>query len=154
MPRHRKSHRRNKRGGSLLPLMPASISFAPPAPVPVAPAPQGGGGSYVESVVGDMQQQYGNTFNQGGPYGSVQGNALIGQQGQGIPHASIMPTAQQLAMAQNGGKKRHGGFLGPMLNQAAAPLAMLAMQQTFRRKRHGSASRLSRKSRRSRKYRR
>ena len=162
----------------MFPLRPANFSLAPeptagqvaaaaqPAPAPVqaqapeqAPvqAPQKGGygsaATYVESVAGGLNTQYGNTFNQAGAYGKFEGNLLPVDGGKNLMNMSGVPTPQQLAMAQSGGRRRKGGFLGPVLNQAAVPLALLAMQQTYRRKsRRGS--RRSRTARRSRKSRR
>lgn len=40
---------------------------------------------------------------------------------------------------------RKGGFLGPVINQAAVPGALLAMQQTYRRKRTGGRTRKHRR---------
>ena len=34
-------------------------------------------------------------------------------------------------------KTRRGGFLGSLINQAIVPFAILGMQQSYRRKRHG-----------------
>ena len=156
----------------MFPLSPANFSLAPeptagqvaaaaqPAPVQAQgpdQAPQKGGygsaATYVESVAGNLNTQYANTFNQAGAYGKFEGNLLPVDGGKNLMNMSGVPTPQQLAMAQSGGRRRKGGFLGPALNQAAVPLALLAMQQTYRRKsRRGS--RRSRAARRSRKSRR
>lgn len=163
--RHRKKSRK-LRGGSLFPLRPANFvlggqqALEPPVALkesgqsgqPMQPRQSGGGSaaSYVEHVAGTSQQQYNNVFSQGGPYGNVPGNTLIGQQGQGVPSGSGYPTPPQLAMAQSGGGRKRGGFLGPIVNQAAAPLALLAMQQSYRRKHRNRTSRRSRRYRKSR----
>jgi hypothetical protein len=149
---HRKSRSRKSRGGALAPLMPANFSLGHG----VAPQPirQDGGSasSYVTSVVGDTNAQYNRVFNQGGEFGGVNGNTIIGTQGQGVLNQGSLPSSQQLAMAQSaGGRRKRGGFLGPALNQAAAPLALLALQQTYRKRRsHKSSRRSRRRSRRSR----
>ena len=92
--------------------------------------------SYGTYVNGPMDAQYNRVF--GPQYAGVQGNVIIGAQGQNITPASQMPTAANLALAQSAGKRRRrGGFLGEVVNQAVVPMAILGMQQTYRRKRGG-----------------
>jgi hypothetical protein len=92
--------------------------------------------SYGTHVAGSVDAQYNRVF--GPQYAGVQGNVIIGAQGQNITPASQMPTAANLALAQSAGKRRRrGGFLGEVVNQAVVPLAILGMQQTYRRKRGG-----------------
>jgi len=48
--------------------------------------------------------------------------------------------------------KKHGGFLGQIINQAIVPFGLLGAQQTYRRKRSGGKTRKHRGGRRSRKH--
>lgn len=96
----------------------------------------GSAASYGTYVNGGADAQYNRVF--GPQYANVPGNVIIGAQGQNITPASQMPTAANLAAAQSAGKRRRrGGFLGEVVNQAVVPLAVLGMQQTYRRKRGG-----------------
>ena len=101
--------------------------------------------TYGEYVNGSPSAQYNRTFDQGGPYGQIQGNHIIGAQGQNVPPASQMPNSQQLNLVQSAGRRRHsrsrrhrrGGFLGHVVNQAVVPFALLGMQQTYRKRKGG-----------------
>jgi hypothetical protein len=103
------------------------------------------GGSYTSAssygmyVNGTGGSQWARTMDQSGPYGQVQGNVIVGAQGQNVQPSSMMPNQSQLNLAQSGGRRRRrrGGFLGEVVNQAVVPLALLGMQQTYRRKRGG-----------------
>jgi hypothetical protein len=149
MARHSRKHKSRRVRGGAYPLNPATYIDGPAQMPSVGPKPQLGGNSYVQNVVGDMDAQYARVFSQGGQFGNVPGNLIIGTSGQGVAAQNVMPTSQQLAMAQNGGRRgRRGGFLGPMLNQAATPLALLAMQQRYGSRKRKSSSRNRRYSRR------
>lgn len=120
MPRKSRASRRNKRGGSY-----SSAS------------------SYGVYVNGGQNAQYDRTLGTSGPYSNVQGNVIIGAQGQNIQSQAI-PTSENLSLIQSAGKRRcnskrsrRGGFLGSIINQAIVPFSILGMQQTYRRKRHG-----------------
>jgi hypothetical protein len=94
--------------------------------------------SYGEYVNGSGGSQWTRTMDQSGPYGQIQGNVIIGAQGQNVASASQIPNAGQLALVQKAGRRRRrGGFLGEVVNQAIVPLSILGMQQTYRRKRGG-----------------
>jgi hypothetical protein len=113
----------------------------------------GGGGEYVLGVVGTADQQFNRTFDTHGPFGHVQGNVIIGEQGQNVQPATMMPTSAQLNLAsggQGGGRRRRrrGGFLGEVVNQAIVPFALVGMQNTYRRKRGGRSRRTRRHRRR------
>jgi hypothetical protein len=112
----------------------------------------GGGGAtgYVYSVAGSGDSQFSRTLDQSGPYGQIPGNVIIGAQGQNVTPVSIMPTATELSAVQSGGRRRRkrGGFLGPIVNQAIVPLTLLGLQNTYRRKRGGGRSRRTRRQRR------
>jgi hypothetical protein len=38
-------------------------------------------------------------------------------------------------------KSRRGGFLGSLINQAIVPFSILALQQTYKKKKHGGGKR-------------
>ena len=120
MPRKSRASRRNKRGGSY-----------------------SSGASYGVYVNGSENAQYDRTLGVSGPYSNVQGNVIIGAQGQNIQTQAV-PSSQNLSLIQSAGKRRRrssrgkrGGFLGSVINQAVVPFSILGMQQTFRRKKHG-----------------
>lgn len=121
------------------------------------PSQFGGSGSYTDGasygmyVNGTGGSQWTRTMDQAGPYGGVPGNTIIGAQGQNIQPTSQMPTQSNLALIQKaGGKRRKGGFLGEVINQAIVPLSILGMQQTYRRKKGGKRG--TRKNRKHRKH--
>jgi hypothetical protein len=94
--------------------------------------------SYGEYVNGSGSAQWARTMDQSGPYGQIPGNVIIGAQGQNVASPSQIPNAGQLALVQKAGRRRRrGGFLGEVVNQAIVPLTILGMQQTYRRKRGG-----------------
>jgi hypothetical protein len=94
--------------------------------------------TYGEFVNGSVNSQWDRTLGQSGVYGQIPGNVLIGAQGQNAPSPSQMPSSQNLALIQSAGRRRRrGGFLGEVINQALVPAAILGMQQTYRRKRGG-----------------
>lgn len=111
------------------------------------------GGSYSDAasygmyVNGTGDSQWNRTMDQSGPYGQIQGNVIIGAQGQNVAPVSQVPNAGQLALIQKAGRRRSkkGGFIGEMINQAIVPLSILGMQQTYRRKRGGRRTRRHRK---------
>jgi len=149
MARHSRKHKSRRIRGGAHQLNPATYLAGPSQMPSVGPKLQSGGNNYVQNVVGGTDAQYARVFSQGGQFGNVPGNSIIGTSGQGVTAQNVLPTSQQLAMAQNGGRrKRRGGFLGPMLNQAAAPLALLAMQQRYGSRKRKSSSRNRRYSRR------
>jgi len=96
-------------------------------------------GSYVN---GPMDSQYNRTFDQAGAYGNIQGNGLIGAQGQSVNNSVGAPNANQLNLIQSAGRRRmhgrtrRGGYLGEVLNQAVVPLALLGIQQTYGKRNH------------------
>jgi hypothetical protein len=91
--------------------------------------------SYGEYVNGPGGAQFNRVFDQAGAYGQIQGNVIIGAQGQNVAPASQVPTQSQMELIQKAGKKhRKGGFLGEVVNQAVVPLSLLGMQQTYRKK--------------------
>jgi hypothetical protein len=104
--------------------------------------------TYGQHVYGDLNSQWSRTFDQNGQYGSIPSNVIIGAQGQNATMAAA-PTSQNLALIQSAGKrKRRGGFMGQVVSQAVVPLALLGMQQTYRRRKHRGGKSHSRKNRR------
>lgn len=99
--------------------------------------------TYGQYVNGSVDNQWNRTMDQSGAYGQVQGNVIIGAQGQNVTSPTQVPTAAQLKLIQAGGRRRtkRGGFLGPVINQAIVPFSLLGMQQTYRRKRGGRKTR-------------
>jgi len=164
----RKSYRKHKRGGNSLYV--SETKMGNPNLPYAAPIKYGGrrhrkrsmrGGAsypyssaatYGEYVNGSENSQYDRTFSQTGPYGNVPGNLLIGKEGQWSQEVGA-PTTSQLKLIQSAGskrrrhrkgakhtKKRRGGFIGQVVNQAVVPFGLLAMQQSYRRKhRHGKS---------------
>jgi len=99
--------------------------------------------SYGTFVNGSTDAQYNRVF--GSEYANVPGNVIIGAQGQNIPSTSQMPTSQQLSLVQQAGRRRRrGGFLGEVVNQAVVPFALLGAQQTYGRKRKGGRTKKNR----------
>jgi len=94
--------------------------------------------TYGQYVNGSGGSQWDRTMDQTGSYGQVPGNTIIGAQGQNVVPVSQMPNGAQMSLVQKaGGKRRNGGFLGAVVNEAIVPFALLGMQQTYRRKRGG-----------------
>jgi hypothetical protein len=110
-------HRRNKskRGGAL--------GFSN-----VTQADEYGAGKYVLDRYGSESQQYNNTFNQNN----------------GVPNSAN--TLVDLKGHQLGGRRRNkshrkkrGGFISNVVNQAIVPLTLLGLQQRFKKKSNNSS---------------
>jgi hypothetical protein len=106
---------------------------------------KGGNGNYTSAstygsyVNGSGNSQFARTFDQTGPFASRFGSDYVGAQGQWAnqPH---MPTAENLSLVQSAGKRsrrRRGGFLGQVINQAIVPFSLLGLQQTYRKNKRG-----------------
>jgi hypothetical protein len=106
--------------------------------------------TYGEYVNGPTGAQFSRVFDQAGAYGQVQGNIIIGAQGQNVQPASMMPSKTNLDLIQSAGRRRHrrGGFLGEVVNQAIVPFALVGMQNTYRRRKGGRSRRTRRRGRR------
>jgi len=100
------------------------------------------GSSYGSYVNGPEPAQFSRTFDQSGPYGDRFGSQYVGAQGQWAtnPHS---PTGENLSLIQSAGKsrKRRGGLIGEVINQAIVPFGLLGLQQSYGRKRHGGKTR-------------
>jgi hypothetical protein len=106
---------------------------------------RGGSGNYTSAstygsyVNGSPDSQFARTFDSTGPYASRAGSEYVGAQGQ-WSHQPNVPTAQNLSLVQSAGKRgkrRRGGFIGEVINQAIVPFTILGLQQTYRKKRSG-----------------
>jgi len=105
------------------------------------------GSTYGSYVNGSGNSQFARTFDQTGPYASRMGTDYVGAQGQWAkqPHA---PTAANLSLVQSAGRRsrrRRGGLWGEVVNQAVVPFGILALQQSYRRKKGGKHTRRHRK---------
>ena len=111
-------------------------------------------------LVGTTDSQYNRTFDINSP--ANRGNALVLADGRSISGGSsrrIRRRSRMNAVARGrargrGGSSRsrnaRGGFMGPLLNQAAVPLALLALQQTYKGQRQYQGKPYSRRSLRGR----
>jgi len=88
------------------------------------PSSYSSGASYVKAVVGGEDTQYKNVFGQSNNSGT--GNAIVGLQGQ-----------KAGSRRKHSKRSKRGGFWGSVIDQAIVPFAILGMQQSYRRKRHG-----------------
>lgn len=111
----RKSRNKSKRGGTL--------GFSN-----VTQQDEYGAGKYVLSKYGTETQQYANTFNQNN----------------GLPNSAN--TLVDLKGHQLGGRRRtksnrkkRGGFIGNVVNQAIVPLTLLGLQQRFKGRKNNSS---------------
>jgi hypothetical protein len=89
----------------------------------------GSASNWMLDTVGNGKVQYNDTFSQKSPYPANYGNALFAINGTG--HHT------------GGGKtrrKRKGGNLGQVINQAIVPFGLLGLQQSYRRKKGGKKS--------------
>lgn len=161
------AHRRHKRGGQA-PYLSASqqgnsnLPYSAPLKggrrrrMKGGNAPYSSASSYSSYVNGSENSQYDRVFSQAGSYGSLPGNTSIGAQGQNSNMLGT-PSAGSLSLIQNAGskrrrsqkkrntKKRYGGFLGQVINQAIVPLGLLGMQQSYRRKKYHNNTSKSRR---------
>lgn len=165
MPR-KTAHRRHKRGGQapyVSETQPGNPNLPYSAPLKGGrrrrhmmkggngPTPYSSASSYNSYVNGTENSQYDRVFSQSGSYGSVPGNTSIGAQGQNANMIGT-PNANSLSLIQRAGsrhrhsrrgkhytKKRRGGFLGQVINQAIVPFGLLGMQQSYRRNRSSSS---------------
>ena len=94
---------------------------------------------YVYNTLGDGWTQFKNslTLQPGENLGTVQSNDIEPRANLNAQSMQGVPTANDLSLIQRAGKryrKRKGGNLVPMLSEAAAPLALLGMQQTYKKR--------------------
>lgn len=123
------------------------------SPAPVAPDNSPSAGNYLLSVVGDGWTQFTNALTL-----NPAQNIVAAAQTDVVPIAN--PNANvpnyDKSLGQMGGRRRRsngrgrkGGFLGlgPVLTQAAVPVALLGMQHTYAKRKHRGGKRTRRHSR-------
>ena len=100
------------------------------------------GTTYGDYVNGSGDSQYARTFDQTGPYADRVGTLYVGAQGQWANPYNT-PSGENLSLIQSAGKsrKRRGGLVGEVINQAIVPFGLLGLQQTYGRKRRGGKTR-------------
>jgi len=91
--------------------------------------------SYALATAGSGNTQYANTFDIS--RSQVPGNALVGLQGQTVGGRRRRSRSRR--------RSRKGGVLGGIISNALAPATLLAMQQSYKRKKGGKGKRRSRK---------
>ena len=94
------------------------------------------GWSYVMSQVGDGWKQFQDslTLQPGQNLATIQSNDIEPIGKPNFQNHQGMPTSKQLSLIQSAGKRRKrrmGGSWAALANQAAAPVALLAMQQSY-----------------------
>ena len=77
--------------------------------------------TYQMAANGPANSQFDRVFDQRGPDGSSQSNAIIGLQG-------------QRAGKRGRSRSKRGGFWGSIINQAIVPFTILGLQQSYRKK--------------------
>jgi hypothetical protein len=91
--------------------------------------------SYVYNTVGSGYDQFKNalTLQPGQNLGSIQSNDIEPRVNLNAQNTEGMPTKTDLSLIQKAGsrKRRRGGNFGAIANQALAPLSLLALQQTY-----------------------
>ena len=118
---------------------------------------------YMLKTAGTADQQFDNTFNDNGSSG---GNALVLLNGRSISmkggkrrkrkflKRQLISMSRSRARGLGRSRGIRGGFMGSVINQAVVPLALLGLQQTYRRRGTGfkgkSYGRRSRRGRRRR----
>ena len=116
------------------------------------------------NLAGTMQQQFDNTFNNNGSPGN--GLVLLNGRSVSMPSAggggAMMGSmtggrrrrrrlrSRSRGMKHSSSRRIRGGFMGSVVNQAVVPLALLGLQQTYRRRGTGFKGRKSRRGRRRR----
>ena len=143
--RHNKSKRR--RIMYHVPSKPGARSQAGGAVAPLNPSTYAAGGTegaapYVLSQYGNGNTQWDNVFTGSGA--SPYGNQLVNLQHPGVTSPAMVPNPATVAppattappAGQKGGsrRRRRGGFMGSVLTQAAVPLGLFALQQSYGRR--------------------
>jgi len=109
---------------------------------------------YVYNTVGNGWTQFQNalTLQPGQNLSSQQNNDIEPIGKPNFQSTQSMPSKSELSLIQSAGRrrKRKGGTWGPIIGQAAAPLALIGLQNTYKKR---SGTRRSRRMNRSRKMR-
>ena len=120
MPKRRNSKR--TRTGGINAANPASYSSA---------------ATYALASAGNSDTQYNNVFDIG--KNNQQGNGLVGLQGQTVGGRRKRSSSRSRSRSRSRSQK--GGFWGGLISNALAPFSLLAMQQSFRRKKGANQTR-------------
>ena len=99
------------------------------------PATYSSAATYALATAGNANTQYNNVFEIG--KNNHHGNGLVGLQGQTVGGRRN----RSMSKSKSKKRKQKGGFWGGLISTAITPFALLAMQQTFRRKKGGSKTR-------------
>ena len=109
--------------------------------------------SYVYNTVGDGYTQFRNalTLQPGQNLGTINSNDIEPRSNINAQNNEGYPSKSDLNLIQKAGskRKRKGGNYGAIVNQALAPLTLLALQQGYSRRKRGSKKTKSRKSKRT-----
>jgi hypothetical protein len=108
---------------------------------------------YMSRLVGDVNAQYNRTFDINSS--ANKGNSLVLADGRSISGGSSRRRRVRRGHVKGrgrsrGGRASRGGFMGSILNQAVVPLALLGLQQTYRRRGTGFKGKSYRRGRRRR----
>lgn len=117
--------RRNSKKGGMHSANPAAYSSA---------------ATYALATAGDTNTQYNNVFDIS--RSNQPGNALVGLQGQTVggrrkSRRQSRGRSQSRSQSRSRSRSQKGGLWG-VINKALVPFGLLAMQQTYRRKKGGS----------------
>jgi hypothetical protein len=115
----RKYFKSKKRGGYTLPN---TVNY-------------GSAANWMLDTVGNGNTQYNNVFSQNSPFPGTHGNAIVGLQGQ-VAGKKYKKT-----------KRRRGGNLSQVINKAVVPFGLLALQQSYRKKKGGKKGKRTRRKR-------
>ena len=122
------------------------------SPAPVVGGSDASAGNYLLSVVGDGWTQFTNALMPN-PGQNIVAAAQTDVVPIGNPNANVPNYDKSLGQSggrrRNKGRGRKGGFLGigPVLTQAAVPVALLGMQHTYAKRKHRGGKRTRRHSR-------
>jgi hypothetical protein len=101
--------------------------------------------TYGEYMAGSLPSQMSRTFDIGGAYGKIPGNALIGTGGQGSTYGSGMPNTSLIQKAGGKRRRKKGGNLGAVISQAIVPFSLLGLQHTYKKRHHHHSGHKSRR---------
>ena len=120
MPKRRNSKRTRK--GGMNSASPSSYSSA---------------ATYALATAGNSDTQYNNVFDIG--KNNQQGNGLIGLQGQTV--GGRRKRSRSRSRSRRRSRSQKGGFWSGIISTALTPFSLVAMQQSYRRKKGGKTRR-------------
>jgi hypothetical protein len=98
-----------------------------------SPSSYSSAASYALKTVGPANTQYDNVFDIS--KSNAPGNALVGLQGQTVGGR------RRSRRSRGRSRSQKGGLWGEIISTALAPFTLLAMQQSYRRKKGGKGTR-------------